>query len=69
MNRKATTIWICAAIFCLSLFAALMPVASNNGYLDYGLTAKSIAALVLGWALIISVCAFLAKSKKKRRSY
>jgi hypothetical protein len=28
-----------------------------------------IATLLLGWGLIITVCAFLVKSKRKRRSY
>jgi hypothetical protein len=67
MNRKSITIWICAAIFCLSLFVALGPIADNNGYFAYGFSPKVIATLLLGWALIITVCAFLVKCKGKHR--
>ena len=67
--RKPVTIWICAVIFCASLFVALAPVAGNDGYFEYGFSLKMIATLLLGWALIITVCAFLVKSKRKRRSY
>jgi hypothetical protein len=69
MNRKSITIWACAGIFCLSLFVALMPIAGHNGYFDYGFSPIAIVTLLLGWALIITVCAFLVKSKKKKRSY
>jgi hypothetical protein len=43
----------------------------NNSFFDYGFSPKKIAALLLGWTLIITVCAFLvkSKSKRKRRSY
>jgi hypothetical protein len=67
MNRKSVTIWICAGIFCLSLFVALSPMVGNDGFFDYGFSAKRIALLVLGWCLIITVCGFLVRSKGKRK--
>jgi hypothetical protein len=71
MNRKSITIWLCAGIFCLSLFVALSPMLGNNSFFDYGFSIKRITALLVGWCLIITVCGFLvkSKSKSKRRSY
>jgi hypothetical protein len=66
-NRKSATIWLCAGIFCLSLFVAVIPIANTDSYLEYGISPKVIATLLLGWTLIISVCAFLAKCKGRRR--
>jgi hypothetical protein len=66
-NRKSATIWLCAGIFCLSLFVAVFPVANADSYFEYGISAKVIVTLLVGWTLIISVCAFLAKCKGKRR--
>jgi hypothetical protein len=69
MNRKSITIWVCGAVFCLCLFVAVIPIANSDSYFEYGISPKVIATLLLGWALIITVCAFLVKSNGKRRSY
>jgi uncharacterized membrane protein len=69
MNRKSITIWVCAAIFCLSLLIAVMPIAGSNGYFAYASWPKVIVTLLLGWGFIITVCAFLVKSKGKRHSH
>jgi hypothetical protein len=66
MNRKSITIWFCAGIFCLSLFVALMPISGNARYMGDWFSPKIITTLLLGWGLIITVCAFLCKCKGKR---
>jgi hypothetical protein len=67
MNRTSITIWICAAVFCVSLFIAVIPLANSESYFAYGISPKVIGTLLLGWGLIITVCSFLVKSKTKSK--
>jgi len=67
MNRKAITIYACGALFCVSLFVAIAPIATSDGLADLLFHPKMIAALLLGWVLIITTCVFLVKCNKKKR--
>jgi hypothetical protein len=46
-----------------------MPVGGLDSYFSYGFSPMAIVTVLLGWALIVTVCAFLVKCKKKKRSY
>jgi len=69
MNRKAITIWTCGIIFCLSLFVAVTPIAKGEGHSAFDFSPKVITALLLGWSLILAICVFLVKCKRKKRSH
>jgi len=69
MNRKSITIWTCGVIFCVSLFVAITPIAISGGHSEYRFPPKVIAMLIIGWDLIIAICFFLVKCKKKKRPH
>jgi hypothetical protein len=69
MNRKSITIWACGIVFCLSLFVALIPIGRGEGHAPFEFSLKGIAALLLGWTLILGICTFLVRCKGKRRSH
>jgi hypothetical protein len=67
MNRKSITIWLCGAIFALSLFVAVTPVVHAAGHSIFEFPPRVIIMLIIGWDLIIATCIFLVKSKRKKR--
>jgi hypothetical protein len=66
MKPSEVVIWTCGAVLCFCLFWFITPVSRSVDYFEYEFSPKLIAILSVGWAVIITVCAFLAKLTKKR---